>query len=155
MKLFIAFLVFGISLVKDARTAPTLPSPDTVSRLVEAASDDLTQIAVAKAAAVGFAGGVAINTISNAVPNVTFIYKKVADSGNAALKTMSDGGNTALQNTYVAGENTMNYLRDVGENAASVVGQNVEAIQVINETESAVMLKNKAVLKAVFDAKRK
>ena len=57
------------------------------------------------------------------------------------------------------------FITDVGENAASVVGENVEAIrhgvqnvdpiQVINETESAVLLKNKAVLKAVFDAKRK
>ena len=59
----------------------------------------------------------------------------------------------------------MLFTTDVGENAASVVGENVEAIrhgvqnvdpiQVINETESAVLLKNKAVLKAVFDAKRK
>ena len=32
--------------------------------------------------------------------------------------------------------------------------QQVDPIQVINETESAVLLKNKAVLKAVFDAKR-
>ena len=49
----------------------------------------------------------------------------------------------------------------MGEDAATVVGQNVDAvrhvdpIQVINDTESAVLLKNKAVLKAVFDAKRK
>ena len=49
----------------------------------------------------------------------------------------------------------------MGEDAATVVGQNVDAvrqmdpIQLINETESAVLLKNKAVLKAVFDAKRK
>ena len=120
MKFFIVCLVLGFSLVKDAKTAPTLPSPDTVSRLVEAASDDLTQIAVAKAAAVGFAGGVAINTISNAVPNVTFIYKTVADSGNAALKTMSDGGNTALQNTYEAGEHTMNYLRGKDSKKTSI-----------------------------------
>ena len=57
------------------------------------------------------------------------------------------------------------FITDVGENAASVVGENVEAIrhgvqnvdpiQVINETESALLLKNKVVLKAVFDAKRK
>ena len=31
----------------------------------------------------------------------------------------------------------------------------MDPIQLINETESAVLLKNKAVLKAVFDAKRK
>merc|ERR1711909_261310 len=90
---------------------------------------DITRLAVAKAAAVGFAGGVAINSISNAVPNVTFIYKTVADGSNAALKTVAEGSNTAFQNTYEAGENTLSYLRDVGEDAATVVGQNVDAVR--------------------------
>ena len=97
--------------VKESITAPTLPSPDTVSRLVEAASDDLASLAVAKAAAVGFAGGVAINTISSAVPNVTQIYKTVVDGSSAALRTAAEGSNTALQNTYDASVKNLNYLR--------------------------------------------
>ena len=111
MNYLILLLALNLNLVEDTNAAPTLPSPDTVARLVEAASDDLTSLAVAKAAAVGFAGGVALNSISNAVPNVTIIYKTVADGSNAALKTVAEGGNTALQNTYEAGENTWNYLR--------------------------------------------
>ena len=111
MKLLITIIPLVSLLVKHSNAAPTLPSPDTVSWLVEAASDDLTSLAVAKAAAVGFAGGVAINTISNAVPNVTTIYKTVVDGSNAALRTAAEGSNTAIQNTYEAGENTYNYLR--------------------------------------------
>jgi len=153
MKLLISLIPLVSLFVKDSYTAPTLPSPDTVSRLVEAASDDLTSLAVAKAAAVGFAGGVAINTISNAVPNVTTIYKTVVEGSNAALRTAAEGSNTAIQNTYEAGENTYNYLRDTAVKHVDAV-QQVDPIQVINETESAVLLKNKAVLKAVFDAKR-
>ena len=111
MNYLILLLALNLNLVEDSSAAPTLPSPDTVARLVDAASDDITSLAVAKAAAVGFAGGVAINSISNAVPNVTFIYKTVADGSNAALKTVAEGSNTAFQNTYEAGENTLSYLR--------------------------------------------
>ena len=72
---------------------------------------------------------------------------------------------SCIELNYGTHLNSISFITDVGENAASVVGENVEAIrhgynnvdpiQVINETESAVLLKNKAVLKAVFDAKRK
>ena len=47
------------------------------------------------------------------------------------------------------------------ETAASAVAQNVQAVrdvdpmEVLNETESAILSKNEAILKAVFDAKRK
>ena len=111
MNLRILILPLSLLFVKDSNTAPTLPSLDSVSRLVEAASDDLTSLAVAKAAAVGFAGGVAINTVSNAVPNVTQIYKTVVDGSSAALRTAAEGSNTALQNTYDVSVKNLNYLR--------------------------------------------
>ena len=47
------------------------------------------------------------------------------------------------------------------ETAANAVAQNVQAVrdvdpmEVLNETESAILSKNEAILKAVFDAKRK
>ena len=46
------------------------------------------------------------------------------------------------------------FLIDAAEKHVDAI-QQVDPIQVINETESAVLVKNKAVLKAVFDAKRK
>ena len=50
---------------------------------------------------------------------------------------------------------------DVSEDAVKIVGENLEAVinvdpmEVLNETESAMLAKNEAVLKGLFDAKRK
>ena len=100
-------LLFLISLqvIKIINAAPTLshaPEPETILRLVNAAADDISSIAVAKAAAVGVAGGVAVNSVRNNIPDVAEIYKTVANRGNAALTGASR-----------AGEHTWNYAKGV------------------------------------------
>ena len=101
MKWYLIFLVFGLEFVGNTNAAPVFPDiADSAMSLVDAAADDIASIAVAKAAAVGFAGGVAINSVANIVPNVTQIYKSVADGTDVALKS-----------TYEAGENTWNYVK--------------------------------------------
>jgi hypothetical protein len=106
MKWYVIFLVFGcnqifLQFIAITNAAPMFPGmADSAMRLVDAASDDIASIAVAKAAAVGFAGGVAINSVSNILPNVTLIYKSVADGTDVAMKS-----------TYEAGENTWKYVK--------------------------------------------
>ena len=101
MKSCVRFLVFGLTFVGITNAAPVFPGiADSAIRLADAAADDIASIAVAKAAAVGFAGGVAINSVTNLVPNVTLIYKSVADNTDVALKS-----------TYKAGENTWEYVK--------------------------------------------
>jgi len=150
MKSYFAFLLISFKFIGIANAAPAVITPDSALRLVDAASDDIASIAVAKAAALGFIGGVAAHSVRNVIPNVTHIYKSVADGTDVALKT-----------TYEAGENTWKYVKDVSTDTANSLGENVNAIrntdpiQVINDTESAILTKNEVVLKALFDAKRK
>ena len=100
MKPCIILLVFSLTFIGYTNAAPAFITPDSALRLVEAAGDDIASIAVAKAAAAGFVGGVAINSFSNILPNATQIYKSVADGTDNALKT-----------TYQAGENTWKYVK--------------------------------------------
>lgn len=153
MNLYGLFFIISLEVIKITNAAPTLNhalDPETILRLVNAAADDISTIAVAKAAAVGFASGVAVNSVTNNIPDVSEIYETVANRGNAALLGASR-----------AGENTWNYVKDVSGDAAKVVEENVNAVrnldpmEVLNETESAIIAKNEAVLKGLFDAKRK
>ena len=109
MRSFGLFLFVVFQILEISNGAPTLnhvPDSDSVIRLIDAAADDISSIAVAKAAAVGFAGGVAMNTVKNSLPNVNDIYKTVADGSNAALKTASKAGEDSWN--YVKGNKSGN-----------------------------------------------
>ena len=97
MKCYVIFFVFILTFVGITNAAPVIPG---ALSLVDAAADDIASIAVAKAAAVGFVGGVAINSVSNLVPNVTQIYQSVADGTDVALKS-----------AYKARDNTWEYVK--------------------------------------------
>ena len=111
-------LVLISSIIINANGAPTvnhIPNPDSVIRLVNAAADDISNIAVAKAAAVGFAGGVAMNTVRNNIPNATLIYKMVANGGDAALKTASKAGKDTWNYASQTSEEGWKYASKAGE----------------------------------------
>ena len=102
MKSYGIFLLISFKFIGITNAAPAVITPDSALRLVDAASDDIASIAVAKAAALGFIGGVAAHSVSNVIPNVTQIYKSVADGTDGALKTPNEDGENTRK--YVKGK---------------------------------------------------
>ena len=119
-------LVFLLALAPLTLAAPTTLTE--VRELVEAAASDVSSLAVAKAAAVGFAGGVAVNGVSMQAETA---FKAAVDSSNTAIDFAADAGDAAVK--YVS---------------------ELDPIEVINKTEVAILEKNAAVIGNVFEAKR-
>lgn len=73
-------------LASQVRGAPTFEGTKDLDSLVKAVSEDLSGVAMAKAAALGFAGGMTVKDGTGQ------LLKLVEDTGNAALKSASEVG---------------------------------------------------------------
>ena len=107
MKLFCPFLVICLLSTANIKGAPTLPDGETIVKLVSAIADDVSSIAIAKAATTGFVGGGALKSVSDNVPSADDVYLAVVNTGNSAARVVVQTGNSAAR----VGEDTWNYVR--------------------------------------------
>ena len=106
MKFFCQLLTICLA-TAFIKAAPTLPDGETIVRLVGAVADDVSSLAIAKAATTGFVGGVALKSVSDNVPSTDDVYKAVVNTGNSAARIVVSTGNSAAR----VGEDTWNYVK--------------------------------------------